>query len=613
MVSRTALVLLALLTASTAVAQTANVPSNFAVERFRLTPSRTGLLDTEWGAVPKGFVWDVGLWVGWAKNPLVLYRLADGTRVGPLLEDRVGAGLVGAVSFLDRFQIGLELPLVLGNGRPSSIGEATIGTLPSIAGPGAGDLRVMPKVGILRHEDHVVDLAVLANVLIPTGGAARYVGSSGFVIQPEVAVSRPFGNLRTAFNLGAAFRTEQQQALNLNIGHELNARLAGAWRFNQTNPDGLPLELGLTLLGGFGLERPFQNANQAVGEAKVYGAWDVTSWMQLFAGGGLGLTRGWGVPDWRIFGGLRFGPAAQPTKPVGPVTEPDADGDGLVDSLDQCPKEAGPRDRQGCPLRDTDGDGVLDADDACPTVKGLKENKGCPDADRDGDGIADRLDRCPGEKEDIDTFEDTDGCPDPDNDADGVLDTADMCPLVKGAPENKGCPDVDTDGDGLVDRLDNCPREAGDAKNNGCKLKQLVVIESGKLRILDTVYFKLNQAIIETRSYPLLDNVKAIMAEHPEIERLRVEGHTDNQGNDASNLKLSQARAEAVKAYLVKKGVQAGRLEPVGYGEARPIADNRTVPGRAKNRRVEFNIVGGAEGIEKRETGPSTDTFEKKN
>jgi hypothetical protein len=245
MVSRTALVLVALLTASTALAQTANVPSNFAVERFRLTPSRTGLLDTEWGAVPKGFVWDVGLWVGWAKNPLVLYRLADGTRVGPLLEDRVGAGLVGAVSFLDRFQIGLELPLVLGNGRPSSIGEATIGTLPSIAGPGrrrpARDAegghppsrRPRRRPGAAGERAH------------PHGRSLRATsGRAASSFSQEVAVSRPFGNLRTAVNLGAAFRTEQQQALNLNIGHELNVRLAGAWRFNQTNPDALPLELG---------------------------------------------------------------------------------------------------------------------------------------------------------------------------------------------------------------------------------------------------------------------------------------------------------------------------------------------------------------------------------
>ncbi len=571
---------------ATASAQEVAEPAGFSLERMRLTPSRTGLLDTEWAAVPRGLTWDVGLWLGYARNPLVL-RDADGTRLGSLLQDRVGGSVVAAVSFLDRVQVGLELPVVLLNERPAQVPGVVVGNLASTAGVGVGDLRVMPKVGLLRHEDHGIDLAVLASVEFPTGGGSRYLGSQGFLIQPEVAVSRPFGNVRAALNVGAAFRTSRPHALDLSIGHELISRLALAYRFNQVDTKALPLELGVTALAGFALQQPFQNANQTPVELKAYASYDVLPFMQLFAAGGVGLFRGWGVPDWRALGGLRFFSPVEPPK----VAEPDSDGDGLADSVDACPKEAGPVERNGCPVKDRDGDGVVDEDDACPDKAGRKDLKGCPDVDTDGDGIVDRLDKCPKQAEDLDGFEDEDGCPDPDNDGDGVVDTADACPLVVGPVENRGCPDVDTDGDGLVDRLDNCPTEPGPQKNNGCALKQLVVLEAGRVRVLEKVEFKTGSAIIDRKSHKLLDNVVKVLAAHPEITRVRVEGHTDSVGDDTKNLKLSQARAESVKAYLVSKGIKPESLLPVGFGETRPLDSNKTAAGRGRNRRVEFNII----------------------
>ncbi len=387
-----------------------SVPSGFSIERMRLTPSRTGMLDTEWGAMPSGFSWDVGLWVGYARNPLLL-RDADGTRVGSLLQDRVGGSVVGAISFLGRIQLGVELPVVFLNERPAQVPGVVLGNLSSVAGVGVGDLRVVPKVGILRHEDHGIDLALLASVEFPTGGGSRYVGSEGFLIQPEVAISRPFGNVKAALNVGAAFRTSRPSALDLRVGHELVSRLALAYRFNQVNPEAVPLEIGVTALAGFALQQPFQNLNQTPVELKLYASYDVLPFMQLFAAGGVGVVRGWGVPDWRALAGLRFFSPVE----AAPKGEPDTDGDGLVDSVDQCPREAGPAERQGCPARDSDGDGINDDEDACPTERGIAELKGCPDVDTDGDGIVDRLDRCPQQAEDKDGFQDEDGCPDPDN------------------------------------------------------------------------------------------------------------------------------------------------------------------------------------------------------
>jgi outer membrane protein OmpA-like peptidoglycan-associated protein len=159
-----------------------------------------------------------------------------------------------------------------------------------------------------------------------------------------------------------------------------------------------------------------------------------------------------------------------------------------------------------------------------------------------------------------------------------------------------GCPDPDRDGDTVVDRLDNCPDEPGLPEHQGCKEKELVKIVDGKLELLDVVYFALDAAVIQPKSYPLLDNVARVLKAHGQIAGIRVEGHTDDRGDNAYNTKLSQRRADAVRAYLIKQGIDAGRLEAVGFGEDQPKTTNATVEGRATNRRVEFVIIGGSGG-----------------
>ena len=292
--------------------------------------------------------------------------------------------------------------------------------------------------------------------------------------------------------------------------------------------------------------------------------------------------------------GVSWAPGSAP--PVVRV-DPDPDHDGVIGLADKCPNEAGPGTPDGCPIKDSDHDGILDNVDKCPnepeTVNGYKDDDGCPDTvpDTDGDGIDDLHDKCPTEAEDKDGFQDEDGCPDPDNDGDGVLDAKDRCPKEAGPVENGGCPDVDTDGDGIVDRLDNCPNEPGTAANHGCKAKQLVVITKNQLQILDQVKFQTGTAKLSTASNALLDNIQRVLGAHGEIKKIRVEGFTDNVGKRDMNQKLSQARAESVVAYLIKKGIAAERLLAVGHGEDSPIGDNKTAKGRAENRRVEFNIV----------------------
>jgi outer membrane protein OmpA-like peptidoglycan-associated protein len=297
--------------------------------------------------------------------------------------------------------------------------------------------------------------------------------------------------------------------------------------------------------------------------------------------------------------GVSFAPGgrSEGAAPPPPVEDMDPDKDGILGTADACPNEAGAASPDGCPIKDSDGDGIANNDDKCvdqaETVNQWEDTDGCPDTipDSDSDGLDDTADKCRDQPEDKDSFQDDDGCPDPDNDNDGVLDAKDVCPSQQGPAESRGCPDTDGDGDGIVDRLDNCPEEKGTEKNRGCKTKQLVVITKNQLQILDQVKFVTNSAKLSKASNKLLDNIARVLIAHPEIAKVKVEGHTDNVGKPEKNLTLSQNRANSVVAYLVKKGVAPERLEGVGHGDAKPIEDNTTKKGRAQNRRVEFNIV----------------------
>jgi outer membrane protein OmpA-like peptidoglycan-associated protein len=598
------------LAALTSLAQTPT--TGFPVERLRLTPDRSGLIDVEWGRVLPHLSWDVGLYGGYAHNPLVVYRRSDGERLGSLVQSRVGGGVLFGIGLFDWVQLSAEVPLVFYQAGATEIPGATAIPLPTLRGLGAGDLRLIPKVRLLRSEDAFVDLAVQLNVFVPLSGGTQYFGDRSVILSPELAVSRAFGGARFAGNLALSALRPAQTLGDLTVGNEFLWRLGAGFRFHEHDATWVPLELDASLSSATALTSPYARANQHALEGRLQAGWHFENGLLPFLGAGLGLQPGWGTPDWRVYAGLRF---ALP-KPAPAKAPLDTDKDGLFDPDDACPTQPGPKDQRGCPDVDTDGDGLVDRLDRCPKQPEDKDQfddgDGCVDPDDDKDGVPDVDDRCRLEPEDVDTFQDEDGCPDPDNDGDGILDTADACPMEKGVPETRGCPDKDTDGDGVVDRLDNCPTEKGLAANAGCAQKQLVIITAEKLEILDSVFFKLNKAIIEARSFPLLDNVASILKGHPELKAVRIEGHTDNQGDDTSNLKLSQARAEAVRDYLVKKGVEAGRLTPLGYGEAKPIAPNDTKEGRAKNRRVEFNLGADASStIKKNDTGPGTDTLER--
>jgi outer membrane protein OmpA-like peptidoglycan-associated protein len=238
-------------------------------------------------------------------------------------------------------------------------------------------------------------------------------------------------------------------------------------------------------------------------------------------------------------------------------------------------------------LKDTDGDGVPDIDDLCPEVPGPKENHGCPVfSDKDGDGVPDDIDRCP----DVPGPRENFGCP-ADKDGDSVPDSKDLCPDVPGPVENGGCPWADRDKDGVSDKEDQCPDEPGPADNHGCPRKlTLVVVRHDRIEIKQQVRFKPGKSVILKDSFEMLKQVATVIKDAPQIY-VRVEGHTDNVGKLKSNVAISQQRADAVKAFLVKEGCDPKHLTAIGYGPTRPIASNATKAGKAMNRRVEFRIV----------------------
>ena len=257
----------------------------------------------------------------------------------------------------------------------------------------------------------------------------------------------------------------------------------------------------------------------------------------------------------------------------------DTDGDGIYDKDDACPEVAGLKQFKGCP--DTDGDGITDASDACPDVPGPAEYNGCPDTD--GDGIVDKDDACP----DVKGLKEFAGCPD--TDGDGTQDKNDKCVDVKGPKENSGCPWPDRDGDGVYDKDDKCPDVKGTAANNGCPevsdevMKQLNAYAK-------TILFNSGKSSFQQQTYLVLQSITAILKEYPS-SNFSIEGHTDSDGKDAANQKLSEDRAGAVKNYLVENGIAASRLASSGYGESKPIDTNKTKAGKANNRRVEVKLV----------------------
>ena len=512
--------------------------------------------------------WYGGLGVVYAHNPLVYVAIDENGEesreviVGKQLSTRVVGGYnIGAIARVD-----LEVPVY-----PS----VTVEDASSFA---MGDIRLGATIPLVKYEETGFGLALVPALSFPTGSTDAYLSNGGIGAGITAAAGVQAGMFGAVANIGidATKKTtigDYTLGSAMPFGLGFNLKLAESFRL------GLEGDGHMTLVNGA------LAYNVTPVEAHLYGTYGTGEGIGATLGVGRGVVAGMGAPDIRVFLGLTWRDPGAP---------PDADKDGLVDEEDTCPLEPEDfdnyEDSDGCPDPNNDGDGLMDKDDKCPNnaedADGFEDTDGCPDPDNDQDGLADAEDRCPLEAGPASTS----GCPD--RDSDGLADSDDECPDQGGPKETNGCPDADNDR--VPDMRDACPNEPADSRvdprrSNGCPSR--VVVTSKSIMILEMVYFETNKAVIKPVSFGLLDDVAKTLNTYTDIQLVEVQGHTDNVGNDASNLKLSQARAEAVMKYLVNKGVDPTRLQAKGYGETQPIDSNDTAEGRAKNRRVAFTIL----------------------
>ena len=495
-------------------------------------------------------------------DPLV-YQDEDGNVTG-LVTNVMQADLLAGYAY-DRLRIGLDLPVYLlaaGNGQQET---------------GLGDVAVEGKVTALDGEDAPVNLAATARLTLPTNTVATALGDPSVGWEIGGVVDRSFGPVLLAANLGLrggpsnTLETIDQGPIEVNdaflfrtaAGYEFvedvgaSLELAGRTTFASSYVTGTPVEW---LLGGYGY---------AMDDLVIRG------------GVGGGLTNGIGSPDYRIVLGVGW-------EPRGERAPKDTDLDGITDDIDQCIDE--PED-----------------------VDQFEDDNGCPDPDNDADGIVDEADQCPLKPEDADGWEDDNGCPDPRTDVAITVEDAegaaiDLAKLVllrdgeevatggqqlgktlkPGTYVVKGTAGTYIDGEQTVEVVNGPPQAFVLTLEKQKNVK--IVVSRDRIDLKDTVNFETGKAIIKENSYDLLNQAVQILVDYPEIQKLRIEGHTDSRGSASYNLKLSKERAASVMAYFVEKGIDAERLLSEGYGEERPLDPAKTQEAYAKNRRVDFFI-----------------------
>jgi OmpA-OmpF porin, OOP family len=579
---------------------------------------------------------DARVLLSYVNDPLVFIPKGSDETVA-IVSDALQANVLG-MYHIDRFRLGIDIPVYLLT--TSEVAEN---------GAGLGDLALDGRVTFLDHDDAAIGAALSGRLLLPTATVATSLGAAGLGGEISAHVDRKTDKLLLAANIGTRVNAPSTEVLeNVDLGDQLIFRLGSGYAV--TTDAGISLDL----VGQINYSEPLKNPAGSPVEALAGGWLRATPDWVFRAGLGRGITPGIGSPTARVLFGIAYEREGArdrdgdgfvdredtcPDEPEDVDSFRDEDGcpdldndeDGIVDVDDICPMDAEDLDdfddSDGCPDISTAvavrvinerGEAINDATfEVSGRSTRVKESTGAMLNLHDGDYVlAARAPKylnneinftAPIQSRTV-TITLADAVVtgtlrveimDPNGvhvaAADWAVDDAKGPDLVNGVAEqtvSTGDHVLTAEAEGYAPaRMD--IRITEDAMTHAVILLQpsLVVVQREQIEIKDRVYFETGKAAIKIQSHPLLDEIANILITHHELTKIRIEGHTDSRGSASGNLRLSEARAESVKSYLIDKGVESNRLESEGLGEDQPL-DPREVPEAwEQNRRVDFFIL----------------------